>query len=140
MQAKSASALRTVDYEIARLWQTSADLTERAYGRPLSKLSLTKAMWAAAAALVSSPRQVPLLATCWATEPRSCATSSSEGLPETRTMSLPKWRDCAFTTHCSLPTNYPQLVADDVRHMPALFTAAFVGDSTRVGREAACVS
>ncbi len=150
IQAKSARVFRAADDEIARLWQTFEDLTERLGATLVSRDhldSLLASMINAVFVLgnVGGARGSPLVTEANPAACRLLGYSAQElrGLPLRAIVGSetdePSWMT-RLRRDGSLPAIEKELVAADGQRIPVLFTAAFVGDSANTGREAVCAA
>ncbi len=151
IQAKSARAFRAADDEIARLWQTFEDLTERLSATLVSRDHLDSLLASMINAVFvlgnvgGGARGNPLVTSA---NPAACRLLgySAEELRDLPLRAIvgsasdePPWI-ARLRGDGSLPAIEKELVAADGRRIPVLFTAALVDDSGSAGREAVCVA
>lgn len=151
IRAKSARTFRTADDEIARLWQTFEDLTERLSATLVSRDHLDSLLASMINAVFvlgnvdEGARGGPVVTSA---NPAACRLLGYSA-EELRHLPLrmiigsatdePPWM-ARLRRDGSLPAIEKELVAADGRRIPVLFTAAFVDDPGSAGREAVCAA
>ena len=151
IRAKSAKAFRTADDEIARLWQTFEDLTERLSATLVSRdhlESLLASMINAVFVLGNVGEGADCGPLVTSANPAACRLLGYSA-QELRDLPLrtivgsaadePAWM-ARLRRDGKLPAIEKELVAADGRRIPVLFTAAIVDDSGSAGGEAVCVA